>query len=305
MKDNLQPSVKSAGGGTNHRQAILILAHKEFDEVLELSRLLNRSFNVYIHFDIKMLLTNEQKEVLQRDNIDYVQMVSADWGSFGISEATIELMRIALQNKDNRYFHIISGQDWPAIDVEDIYNFYINSDRIYMRFQKADSVVKSHEPVILWQKFYFDYHKINRRTLFGKIYHRVSIAMQKLFKVDKFKKLGFNLAVYCGANWMGLPRYALEYLLNYYDNNESVRKVFQTGFCSDEFWVQTILCNSDYADKIVNCNYRFVKWTKKYDNYPAILDETDFEDIIKGEYHFIRKVDYIHSAKLKEKLKIE
>ncbi len=41
---------------------------------------------------------------------------------------------------------------------------------------------------MLWQKYYFDYDKINRRTTFGKIYHRYTLLKQTLLHVDKFKE---------------------------------------------------------------------------------------------------------------------
>ena len=34
-------------------QAVLILAHKNFDQVAQLSKLLQRKFEIYIHFDKK------------------------------------------------------------------------------------------------------------------------------------------------------------------------------------------------------------------------------------------------------------
>ncbi len=50
-------------------QAILILAHKNIQQVVELSRKLNSNFNVYIHFDKKMSLDNDYLKVLENENI--------------------------------------------------------------------------------------------------------------------------------------------------------------------------------------------------------------------------------------------
>ena len=38
-------------------QAILILAHKNIDQVTKLATILNNNFEVYIHFDKKMILS--------------------------------------------------------------------------------------------------------------------------------------------------------------------------------------------------------------------------------------------------------
>ena len=107
------------------------------------------------------------------------------------------------------------------------------------------------------------------------MYHRLNIAVQTVLHVDKIKKLGIDLELFEGANWMDLPRDAVEYLLQYFDTHENVQKLFMTGFCPDEFWVQTILCNSEYKKRIVNDHHRFMKWEHRYGSYPAILDESD------------------------------
>lgn len=134
------------------------------------------------------------------------------------------------------------------------------------------------------------------------MYHRLNIAVQTVLHVDKIKKLGIDLELFEGANWMDLPRDAVKYLLQYFDTHENVQKLFMTGFCPDEFWVQTILCNSEYKKRIVNDHHRFMKWEHRYGSYPAILDESDFDEICHGNYHFLRKVDLEHSQLLRKKL---
>lgn len=193
--------------------------------------------------------------------------------------------RRGYENRDITYFHIISGQDWPVIPVEDIYKFYESTDSIYMTCSKSEGVVKSNEPIILWQKYYFDYDHMNRKSLWGKLYHRWTMLFQTLCKVDKFKDLGIDYDIYQGANWCDLPRYAVEYLLNYIDDHPNYLKMLQTGFCSDEVLCQTALCNSPYRDKIVTNNHRFILWKKQHENYPAILDERAYEEIKAGDYH--------------------
>ena len=65
-------------------QAILILAHKNIQQVVELSRKLNLNFNVYIHFDKKMSLDNDYLKVLENENIRYISQEDVKWGSWSI-----------------------------------------------------------------------------------------------------------------------------------------------------------------------------------------------------------------------------
>lgn len=283
-------------------QAILIMAHRDMEQIIELTEILRKKFEVYIYFDMKMNVSSEEKANLQQMGAHVYQVVNVNWGGWGIAEAARILMQEAMKNPEITYVHVISGQCYPAENVEKIYDFYENNTNIYMTASPVEGAKKSGEPLIWWQKYYFNYDKINRRTTFGKVYHRLNIAVQTVLHVDKIKKLGIDLELFEGANWMDLPRDAVEYLLQYFDTHENVQKLFMTGFCPDEFWVQTILCNSEYKKRIVNDHHRFMKWEHRYGSYPAILDESDFDEICHGNYHFIRKVDLEHSQLLRKKL---
>lgn len=280
-------------------QAVLILAHKDISQVKRLAYKLKRKFDVYIHLDKKMSLLSNDKDEMEDKGIHIYQKINVNWGGWGIAAATQFLMREALKNDENTYFHVISAQCYPAQKIEDIYDFYENSNSIYMLASPVAGSKKSGEPLILWQKYYYNYDKVNRRTIFGKIYHRCNILIQTLLGVDKLKKLQIKIPLYEGPNWMDIPRDAVEYILNYFDQNKNIQKLFTTGFCPDEFWVQTILCNSEFEKRIVQNYHRYIKWEHRYGSYPAILDETDFKDIVAGDYHFFRKVDIEHSEQLK------
>ncbi|MGI1827024.1 beta-1,6-N-acetylglucosaminyltransferase [Ligilactobacillus salivarius] len=287
-------------------QAILILAHKNVQQVVELSRKLNSNFNVYIHFDKKMTLDDNCLKILENENIRYISQEDVKWGSWSIVRATIALMNLALSDKDNRYFHLISGQDWPIINSQEIYDFFEDKDSIYMERYSADRVKKSHEEIINWQKYYYYYDVINRRKLYGKIFHRLTMKLQGLLKINKFKKLKINLDIYAGSQWGSLPRDAVEFALDYLDSHENVYKMFETGFCSDEFWLPTILANSSkFRNRYENYNYHFIKWTEQHGSYPAILDENNFIELRQSKAFFARKFDADISKKLIEKLESE
>ena len=287
-------------------QAMLILAHKDVQQVVALAKVLTKNFLVYVHFDMKHLLSEEDKEMLNAiENLRYVQKYDVNWGAWSICEAQILLMRLALENDKLTYVHLISGSDWPTMPLNEIYEFYENNFSIYMMAQRAKEIRKTGEPVLLWQKYYWEYDRIPRKTFYGKVYHRLSLLWQTMTGTDKFKDLDIDLEIWHGSNWCDLPRDAVEYLLEYFDRNQNVQRLFKTGFCSDEFWVQTILCNSDrYKERIIHNNHRYILMKKKHGSRPAILDENDYDDIISGDYHFARKMDKAISQRLIEKLMI-
>ena len=279
-------------------QAVLVIAHKNIEHVIELSQLLRKQFEVYIHIDKKCNVSGLQMNELFNIGAHVYQSVDVRWGGWSIAEAARILFREALKNKEITYMHVISGEDYPVKPLKTIYEFYENNDQIYIQCEPAEGSVKSGESQVLWQKYYFDYDKINRRTTFGKIYHRYTLLKQTLLHVDKFKELGVNLKLYQGANWMDIPRDAVSYFMDYFDEHENVRKLFMTGYCSDEFWIQTILKNSEFESRIDGDIHRYIKWEKQYDNYPAVLDEREFSKIKGGNYHFARKFNPQYSAAL-------
>lgn len=283
-------------------QAVLIIAHKDVMSVIEFALTLKKRFLIYIHFDRKCFIREEEKLLMKNCNIYYFQEISVNWGAWSVAEAALFLMKEAMKNQDVEYVHLVSGQDWIGQNVDDIYEFYRDNKNIYISYSLASELKKSNEPLIFWQKFYFYYDCINRKSLFGKIFHRISILIQYMLGVNKFKKYNIKYEIYQGPNWMDLPRYAVEYVLDFLKNNENYLEFFSTGFCTDEFWVQTILVNSEFKSRIIQDTHRYINWVDKNGSYPAILDESDFHNIEAGDYHFIRKVDDKYSKRLKEML---
>lgn len=285
-------------------QAVLILAHKDIDQLLQLTNRLNSTFEVYIHIDKKAHLTGTQKNKLNTlPHVHWISTQNVHWGAWSVVQATIDLMDLALKQSDNSYFHLISGQDWPIKKPQRIYEFFSNNDKLYIWNYESAKYRKAGEPLVDWQKFYFNYDKINRKSTYGKIYHRASIILQTIFRVNKLKNLGIDLTLYNGSQWVDLPRDAVEYLINYLNDHPNVLHMFKTGFCSDEFWIPTILRNNErFAARIDTDNHRFIDWKERNGSFPAILDQTDLDRIQKSTALFMRKVELPTSQKLIESL---
>lgn len=285
-------------------QAVIILAHKGIDQVIKLGSLLKNKFEVYVHFDKKVDLTQDQKKQMKKLGIKYYSFVSVNWGAWSVAQATLLTMKEVIKSSKISYVHVISGQDWPVKKLDDIYSFYQNNDKIYMNIEKADGIKKSGEPIICWQKYYFDYDKINRKSLYGKIYHRLSMMIQTFLRVNKLKKYKFNGEIYTGSQWVDLPIDVVQYLVEFAQENPNIMEIFKKGFCSDEFWMQTIIGNNqELKQRIVNNNHRFIKWEKQHGSYPAILDDGNYNEIINSGAHFARKFDFNFSKNLVIKLK--
>lgn len=284
-------------------QAILILAHKNLKNVIHLADLLSEKFLVYVHCDKKMNINEQELKKLSSSKIKFYSKYDIKWGSYNIVLATVFLAKKALKNPNITYFHLISGQDFPAQPIADIYNFFEENDQIYLNYWKALDMKKKGEPEIWWVKYYFNYDQVNRRTFYGKVYHRILLLLETILRIDKLKHYGIpDEAIYAGQQWFDIPRAAMQFVIDKFDSDKKLQKVLSTSFCSDEIWMQTILCNSVYKDKINKNIHRYILEEKRYNSLPAILDESDYNKIMSSRAFWIRKIDFPYSAKLVEQL---
>ena len=159
-----------------------------------------------------------------------------------------------------------------------------------MDVQSVKNIKKSGEPIEWWLKYYYNYDKINRRSFSGKILHRLNISVQTILRINKFKKLDTKIDFYTGSQWFDVPREVLVYALDYLEKNDELYKLFKTSFCSDEFWLNTIVMNNAvFRKRVTGNNHRFMKWIHKNGSYPAVLDEDDYLDLKDSDAFFARK----------------
>lgn len=64
-------------------QAILVIAHKNIDQVTELSKLLRRKFEVYVHVDKKCMVPEPQMNALLSTGAYVLKKVDVRWGGVG------------------------------------------------------------------------------------------------------------------------------------------------------------------------------------------------------------------------------
>lgn len=289
-------------------QAILIMAHQHFEQLVDLTELLSKKFNVYIHIDQNADVDSETiSQLNQLTAAPVIQTQAVRWGGYSIAQAAIDLMNLALKDSDNTYFHLISGEDWPLKPLDQIYNFYESSDKIYMNYWRMLDKIKTHEPQIWWVKYYFHYDRMNRRSTFGKIYHRLLLAVSGMLRINKLKKYQLDEdQMYAGQNWVDVPRDALEYALKYYREHPALETVFKSSFCPDEMWLQTVLCNSDYRAKIDKNIHRYIivrKPDQLHGIKPTVLTlKSDYDAIKKSSNFFGRKFISPDSDTLRQKL---
>lgn len=268
------------------RIAILMLAHKNFNQLNRLLERLTKDFDVYLHLDKKWDI--DESHFKKFPNVVLTRRYNINWGSYQQVQADAELFTTAFK-KDYDYYILISGQDLPIKSNGEIISF--------LEANKEYSFV-DHEafPKKTWEKDFdggytrviyyygFDFKK----NLIGFILKKGLAFVRYIQKVTGLKRKLQPLKYYGGWNWVNLNRSAMTHIVNYLNNNPKFLKSFKYTLCGDEVWIQTALMNSD--NKVINNELRYTDWRGCLEN-PKILTMDHLDEIKQSDALFARKFD--------------
>jgi hypothetical protein len=129
------------------------------------------------------------------------------------------------------------------------------------------------------------------------------------FRKKPFVQLeGKSNDVYFGATSFMISGACLQYAMQEYNQHSEWAAYFRTSFSPDELFFQTIIFNSDFADKAIrldieNCqsaiDYHPLHYVE-YVGYTHIFDEQDFDKLMDSGKMFARKLQSGVSEKLIE-----
>lgn len=284
------------------KHALLITAYKDFAGLETLVNQFNDSFTIYIHIDKRSKInSNILQRISEKKNVKHLAKTYAiKWGGLNHLKAYLFLSKKALKNKENKYFHLITGQDFPVKS-----NAFFND----LLFNKNEHEINYLEyfpmPATIWWKdggmgrltYYNFYNRFNAKTPWGEKCLKTIKTLQVNLKIKR--PINIKEKLYGGSTYWTLSRNILQYVIDFTANNPSFFKRFKYTFCAEEIYFQTVIMNSTHAKNITNDNLRFIDWEKSEDGSPAFLETTNYDSIINSNKLFARK---IKSEKLQEML---
>ncbi|MDL2241910.1 beta-1,6-N-acetylglucosaminyltransferase [Bacteroidales bacterium OttesenSCG-928-L03] len=284
-------------------QAAIITSYKDFHQLFCLTEeLLHMHFKVFIHVDKKSFDKNNEYLIKLSNYPQQVHLVSTysiNWGSINHLYAIIDLIKEALKDKDIHFIHILSSQDYPIKHGGEFDSFFSPTNtNIYMTLCSEENF--SRKVKNRYSQYYF-FSELDSRRFFVRTTERISRNLQKAMGIKRTQFGGFN-SLCKGMVWLSAPQEVFDYVISTCDKQPSFLRFLNRCKIPEEFFFQTILSNSSYAEKIVPDNLRFTVWEKKHNSIPAILDETDFPLIKNSEAFFVRKIDSIISHDLTKKI---
>lgn len=273
------------------KHAILILAHKNVDNLCRLINCFPKDCYVFVHFDKKTKLTPEEEAriCLYAQVKRLLRQYEVNWGGTSILYAEILLLRTALQESDARYFHLISGQDYPLCS-------FATFDEFFTRNEGKEFVKYVHLPNPRWEKntyrrfqYYFPFDDASdkenpRGWVRDKVREQARLGVKREIP-DMFDYL------YGSSQWFSISRMAVETLLDYTDTTPNLYRRMWMTFAPEESYVATVLVNLLGTERVVSDNRRFIWWRNENGNCPANLDQSHFRHLVHSGCFFARKME--------------
>ncbi len=256
--------------------AILVLAHKNQEQVIKLIDHLKTDFSIYLHIDRKSKI-----QISNENNVHSIKQYKVYWGSYNQILATRELMRIAAAGNHDRYL-LISGQDLPIMSNAAIVQYFMGNNNNYLRGEKLSASLEYRKDN--WRMIYYHFNLFDRRE-YNMIIERKLGLLQDIFKL--YRKIPDNL--YFGSNWFNLTHEAVMICLEkMYD--KKYLNLFKYTRCADEVIIQSILYNSRLLSSIKNEDLRYADWSADV-AYPKVLTMDDYDNVMNSAKLFARKFD--------------
>ena len=271
------------------KHAYLILAHEDNLTLRTLVGLIDDQQNdIFIHMEKKNKSYDPGyiEKIPQKSKVYHSDRIKVSWGGYSVIEAELMLLKLAVEKGKYLYYHLLSGQDLPIKSMKDIRSFFdYNQGKEFVRFQ--DSVYHYQYRT---KYFYFLQEAVGRNgsSVFQTI-DKISVKIQKVLHVQRNKNVVFQK----GTQWFSITDELARYVL---EKAEWIKKVFKYTLCCDELFLQTIISNSRFQERLFHKEFdddleaimRLIDWER---GNPYVFRKEDYEDIIKCKFLFARKFD--------------
>lgn len=272
-----------------NKHAYLIIAHKNDLLFKTLIKMLDDERNdIFVHMDVKNknYRCEDISSLVVHSKVYHCNRIDVTWGGYSQIKTELLLLKEATKIGKYKYYHLLSGQDLPIKTQDEIHKFFDeNSGKEFVAFSSED----------------FKYrYRINRYYFFQEMIGRKSnnVLLNKLnglsFKVqDKIKiNRNFNLNSRAGSNWFSITDDLARYVIR---SEKWIKKTFKYTLCCDEVFLQTLIINSDFKNKVYhsggencNSNMRLIDWNR---GNPYVFRTSDFYEIVNSNNLFCRKFD--------------
>lgn len=247
-------------------------------------------FDFFIHVDIK---SNIIEQIEQKSNVHCVSKVDVRWGRFSQVEATLEILN-QVNGKEYQYIHLISGNCFPALSPQKMYELLENDNTQYIGMTslmdgRCTWSWHGADRYLVWYPQWMIQRPANKVLRYTRIMYREFIMRTRVFRRKKLPVSSF----YGGSSWFSITGEAIEWIKVYLSEHSEYTEFFKHGVCSDEVFFCTLMAHSPYKDIISNDAKRFMIWKGTNNGGPMILQPNHAKQICDSQNFWCRKVKSI------------
>lgn len=276
----------------SEKHAYLIAAHHQMDLLKVLLSLLDDEKNdIYLHVDSRCRVFNESEmlSTVRKSKLFFIERRKVAWGGYSQIQLEFDLLHAATKN-GYAYYHLISGVDLPIKSQEYIHVFFEkHKGQEFISFDYDQNIVnfKNRLDVYhVWQEQYG-----NKKNLLYKADRFIQL-IQKQVGVHRLKSIPYNLKK--GANWFSITHELATYVL---EKEIICRKIFKKTRCCDEVFLQTLVFNSPFKERLYFSEHAKRYYNMRYVDFkrgnPYVFTRQDYDEIMSREELFARKFDII------------
>lgn len=287
------------------RHAYLIIAHSGWDQLKMLIGCLDsNNTDIYIHIDkkAKNVPTEDIKFTAKKSHVEIYSEYKVYWGSFELVQVELLLFKKALE-KHYDYYHLISGADLPIKPKSYIDEFFEkNSGFEFVHFDTKERLRTDKELGRRTRLYHFlqNYRRRYRVSVFNAFFtflERCLLAAQLVLHVDRTKKHP-DFQIRYGSQWVSITNEFVRYIIS---QEPLICDVFKCTNCADELFIQSLVYNSEFRDKLydrnfdddIHANMRLIDMKNRGNNgNPYTWRDADWEEIQSSDCLFARKFSF-------------
>ncbi len=298
------------------KHAYLIVANSNFLVLETCLRLLDDIRNdIYLLLDKKIKVKKETlsrlNEIVKISTLHIYNDMVVNWGGGTQIYAALFLMEETIKSKYKNYdyVHFFQGSDLPIKSQDQIHAFFDEQNDIqFVNIQKKSykmAINKCHYRHFFCDNRFFRTNKFIKALNFG------LVEIQKILRIRK----NLDIALFQGSALFSITGDCVSYVLS---RKDEIKKRFRFSLAADEVFLQSILMDSCYKEKISkidtdsSSNARLIDRSRPDGkNSPHVWRTNEFDYIINqpNEICFARKfdekVDYEIAKKIYDYIKQE
>lgn len=297
------------------RHAYLIIAHANWEQLKLLIKALDHANNdLFIHIDKKAenIPIEDLKSAAAKSKVHIYSEYKVYWGSFELVQTELLLFEKAHPYHYD-YYHLLSGSDLPIKSNETIDAFFeAHKGMEFVHFDTEERLRTDHEIGRRTRLYHFlqNYRRRYKVPFFNALFtfmERVLLVLQLAVGVDRQRKYPEFIIKY-GSQWVSITDALVEHILS---QKDLIYKVFPRTNCADELFIQSLVFNSAFKDRLFDQNYdddihanmRLIDMkTRGRNGSPYTWRIGDWDEIRQSDCLFARKFDLNLDSEIIEKV---